>query len=218
MTVAAIGVASIRSLADQQWGQFTSVQAKARDVADTELASAVAEGRISIVRAGVFEFPDSEQWSRFGDWAAEWLAARPNADIHHRRAHPDSLVSHAAAARLQDLGVIVPQGLELTAPGPVQIDDSSTRVWRGPIGTRGKDWTVVEGFPVTSPARTVEDLLTAGCDGSYLGTVIDDVLNRGDVAASTVRALCARVAARWGFEAGQGDALLNALLDAAAHQ
>ena len=34
----------------------------------------------------------------YEDFAAQWLALRPGADIAERRAHPDVIISHQSAA------------------------------------------------------------------------------------------------------------------------
>lgn len=146
---------AIRGLADRQFGLFTTAQARHLGVAPYVLARLAAREAIVRVHHGVYEVPESTAWTTVGDWAAQWLALHPAADIEDRRAHPDSVVSHAAAAQVLRLGTITASGLELSSPHRINVRDPSVRTWRRPIGDRGRDWDLVDGLPVTTPARTV---------------------------------------------------------------
>ena len=97
---------AIRDLADRQFGLFTTAQARHLGVAPYVLARLASREAIVRIHHGVYEVPESSAWTTVGDWAAQWLALHPTADIEDRRAHPDSVVSHAAAAQVLRLGTI----------------------------------------------------------------------------------------------------------------
>lgn len=201
----------LRGVAERQWGLVTAQQAQRAGVSRSALSRALTEGRLLRVLRGVYEFTDSEQWSSFGDWAAHWLALAPSADIEARRTRPDSVLSHAAAAQLQQLGVMVSPVLEVTAPRRIH-SGHGLRAHRAALGQRGRDWHVVDGFPVTTAVRTIADLLASHGDGGHIGTVIASALGSGAATESEVLTVCGTAARRWGHRPGDGAALLDSLL------
>lgn len=139
----------IADLSAGQWGLVTAVQARAAGISEQALARATERGELIRVHHEVYELAGSEEWSSFGDWAAQWLALRPGEPVERRREHPDCVVSHAAAAQLQNLGVITADKLKLTAPQRINVPSNAVRTYRGAIGEKERDWHVVEGLPVT---------------------------------------------------------------------
>lgn len=180
------------------------------------LARLALRDQVIRVHHGVYECPDSSSWVTFGDWAAQWLALQPAADIDDRRQQPDALVSHSAAAQLLGLGTITATGLELSAPHRINVRDPQVRTWRRDIGQRGRDWELVDGLPVTTPLRTLADLLDSHGDGGHLGTAIHTCLSDGIIDHDDIVAVCDHVAPRWGHD--RGSDLLSALLVAAQMQ
>lgn len=212
MSGALLGWSRLEELAEQQWGLFTAAQAREAGFAPYQLARAVSREHLTRVHHGVYEVTGSDQWSSFGDWAAQWLALRPDVDIVERRARPDSVVSHTAAAHLQQLGVITAPAIELTSPQRINVRNPSVRIWRGDVGISGRDWHLVEGFPVTCPLRTVRDLLAIGADGGHVGSAITMGLADGRLHYGDVLAACSYAARRWGHRPGDGAALLESLI------
>ncbi len=204
---------AIRDLADRQFGLFTTAQARHLGVAPYVLARLASREAIVRIHHGVYEVPESSAWTTVGDWAAQWLALHPAADIEDRRTRPDSVVSHAAAAQVLRLGTITASGLELSSPHRINVRDPSVRTWRRPIGERGRDWDLVDGLPVTTPARTVAELLLTHGDGGHLGTALHTCLSESLVDADELIAACDRAAPRWNYASGAE--LFAALLDQA---
>ena len=87
------------------------------------------------------------------------------------------------------------------------------RTWRRPIGDRGRDWDLVDGLPVTTPARTVAELLLTHGDGGHLGTALHTCLTESLVDADELIAVCDRAAPRWNYASGAD--LFASLLDQA---
>lgn len=204
----------IADLSTGQWGLVTAVQARAAGISGQALARATERGELIRVHHGVYELAGSEEWSSFGDWAAQWLALRPGEPVERRRKHPDCVVSHAAAAQLQNLGVITADKLELTAPQRINVSSKAVRTYRGAIGEKERDWHVVEGLPVTTPSRTVRDLLRLGGDGAHIGSVVSECLTLGYIHHDSAIAFCEAAVHQWGRRPGDGEDLLHQLLSA----
>lgn len=199
-------------MAADQFGLVTAAQARARGVAPFVLARWCDRELLYRVRHGIYGFVDSPEWCGFEDWAAQWLALRPNMDIATRRRDPGVVLSHDTAASLQNLGTIASYGLTLTSPTRINVRDPATSTWRRPIGRRGVDWHLVDGIAVTTPQRTLADLLASYGDGGHLGTVIDTCLRENLINVDRVVELCAAAAARWGRRDGDGRAVMESLL------
>lgn len=107
------------------------------------------------------------------EWAAQWLALRPNADIETRRASPDCIISHESAAVIRGLGTFVAPPLCLTGPRAIRVKSDTVRTYRRDIGLRGKDWDLVDGLPVALPQRIIADLARKGVHRSEQLAVID---------------------------------------------
>lgn len=209
------GDGELRALATGQFGLFTAAQARARGVERYELARATNRQVLRRVHHGVYAFVDSDLWWSYQEWAAQWLALRPAADVASRRAAPDAIVSHHSAAEMRNLGTIVAHGLDLTAPHRINVRDGDTHSYRKPVGTRGVDWDLVDGLPVATPARIISDLTEAVIDGSHLGTVINDCVRDHLLSEARIAQLCSPHAHRWGLPRGEGAALVQVLRSAA---
>ncbi len=204
----------LHTLAAGQFGLFTAAQARHHGVPRYELARRAAAGELFRAHHGVYGFAeDSAGMFTFEDWAAQWLALRPEDDIERRRADPDCILSHDSAAVIRELGTIVARGLFLT--GPRRINTRSPRVhsYRRDIGARGVDWDVVEGLPVATPGRIIADLARDDLDGAHQGTVIADVLDSGLLTIDEVGARLDPFAHRW--DEPHGVALAHRFLTAA---
>jgi hypothetical protein len=75
------------------------------------------------------------------------------------------------------------------------------------------DWLVVDGLPVTRPARTAADLLTDREDPTAVAQIVVDALRTNRENAAMVARTIASRAATFGYAKGDGRALLEWLLD-----
>ncbi|SLH40834.1 type IV toxin-antitoxin system AbiEi family antitoxin domain-containing protein [Mycobacteroides abscessus] len=194
----------LRLIAAGQFGLFTAHQARALRVRRYELARATDAGQLWRAHHGVYAFTDESAHKHpYEDWAAQWLALRPAADIGERRGSPDAVISHQSAAEILDLGTIVSHDI-LHLSGPRRINVRSARVLahRQPVGECDADWQLVEGLPVATAARVLEDLAAASVDGSHLGIAIEDALHRGLVELDELVARLDRHAAAWNASDG----------------
>lgn len=204
----------LRTLAAGQFGLFTAAQARRHGIARYELARRAAADELFRAHHGVYGLTeDSAGMFTFWDWAAQWLALRPDDDIERRRADPDCVISHDSAAVIHELGTIVARGLFLTGPRRINTRSPRVHTHRRDIGARGVDWDVVQGLPVATPGRIIADLARADLDGAHQGTVIADVLDAELLTIDEVGARLTPFAHRW--DEPDGVALAQRFLAAA---
>lgn len=193
----------LREVAAGQFGLFTAAQARQHGVARYELARRAHSGELFRAHHGVYGFTeDSAKMFAFEDWAAQWLALRPDADIERRRADPDCVISHDSAAVIRELGTLVARGLFLTGPRRINTRSARVHAYRRDIGEFGVDWDLVEGLPVATPGRIVADLARDHLDGAHQGAVIADVLEEGLLTLDEVGFRLDPFAHRWGESDG----------------
>lgn len=204
----------LHEVAAGQFGLFTAAQARQHGVARYELARRADSGELFRAHHGVYGFTDdSAGMFVYWDWAAQWLALRPDADIERRRADPDCVISHDSAAVIRELGTIVARGLFLTGPRRINTGSERVHAYRRDIGELGVDWDIVEGLPVATPGRIVADLARDDLDGAHQGAVIADVLEEGLLTLDEVGARLDPFAHRW--DESNGVALAHRFLVAA---
>ncbi len=111
------------------------------------------------------EFPES----RYEDLARWTLWSRGK-----------GVISHDAAAAFHELGDLMPAHVHLTVPpGFRKRVPSSIVVHRGRL--QSDEVREATGFRVTTPLRTILDLLLSGTESDRLASVVRDALERGAV-------------------------------------
>jgi predicted transcriptional regulator of viral defense system len=202
----------VADLAAAQWGLLTSTQAAQRGVSRLQLSRLAAAGLLDRVAHGVYRLRGAGE-DVHADLRAAWLSLDPARTAEQRLADPtgDVVVSHASAAALHGLGDINADQHELTAPVRRQTQRNDLRLHRGRLDR--DDVTIVDGLPVTTPARTVVDLLADKHDTDHVATVLAEAVRAGTVDLDTLPARLAPYAARHGHRPGDGEALLAALLE-----
>lgn len=173
-------------VAEAQQGYFTRAQARRRGVDDSALQRGVTSGAIERLDHGVYRISgsgyDPQQRLRVA-----WLRLTPDVSPRERTVRPKLWVSHRSAAALFDLGVAIADVPEFISDRRLQSRaDVKIRVRTG--GLDRDSWTVLDGFAVTTPARTIADLADDQMDGGHLGRVASDALTKGLVTESEVEA------------------------------
>jgi len=170
-------VVSLADIADAQKGNFTRAQAAREGVDDMRLQRAVKSGSIERLAHGVYRITGAGQ-DPHQTLRVAWLRLTPDESPRERTRQPHLWVSHRSAARLLDLGVVAADVPEFISDRRIQTGaDVVVRVRSG--GLARSDWTVSDGFAVTTPARTVADLAADRMDGGHLGSIASDALARG---------------------------------------
>ncbi len=119
---------------------------------------------------------------------------------------PFGVVSHRSAADLHGLGDLDADYMEFTVPTRRDTRNPDVRFHRAAL--TAVEWTLVDGLPVTTPARTVADLAAAHTDGGHLAAVVRDALLRG-TPVDEIAAALRSYAHRYGAPVDNGSALVN---------
>ncbi|MFC8247381.1 type IV toxin-antitoxin system AbiEi family antitoxin domain-containing protein [Streptomyces chartreusis] len=167
----------LSGVAADQWGLVTAAQAKDLGLSGVQLLRLAEAGLLESVGRGVYAMP-SAGLPQYLEIKVAWLRLQPHAPAWERPlGSPDSgVVSHASACHLHDLGDIPVAEVEITVPRRRTTTEPFVRLRTAPVNPA--DITVVDGLPVTAPARTIVDLLKAKADGGHVGGVIADAERR----------------------------------------
>lgn len=203
-------LASLEELGSSQWGLVTTGQAETYEISRVGLGRLRDNDIIHQVRRGVWALPSADHGPLQGLRAA-WLATSTR-ELAEERLRDDVgvVVSHVSAASVHALGDLIPHRHEFTSARRRQTSQKDLRFHRAELAG---DVTIVDGLPVTSILRTVEDLAGEGADLDHLGSIIRDALASPEVRPRDLAARLDPVAERHGYE--DGTALLEDSLDRA---
>lgn len=198
-----------------QWGMVTTAQAKAAGVDSVTLYRLADNGEVHSVRRGVYAAATAPI-SQHREVQAAWLALNPTVPAWQRpRIDPDGgVVSHRTAAAVHGLGDMLMERIELTVPRRREMSDPLVQL-RQPSarGLSDDDVVLVDGLPVTSAARTVEDLLDDHVDAGHVADVVKDAYRAGKLELADLDARIGRYARRYGIKSRDGADLIDGLLD-----
>lgn len=197
------------ALAERQWGQVSLAQLDSvatREALDRWERAGLVEpvtDRVLRVRAGA-RHP-------FPQLYAAWLVLDPRPAWE--RSLVEAVASHRSAVRAYRAAALPTTTPEFTVP-PGTPHPPNVVVY--PVELHQRDVVVIDGLPVTSPARTLADLSAgAGLDQADLGRIAQALLTQGwasaeGLAAELTEAFSARGTALDGAQ------WLHTTLDAAA--
>lgn len=194
-----------------QWGIITAAQATAAGIDSVTLYRLADAGLLEPVRRGVYAAAAAPA-SPHRDVQAAWLALSPAAPAWQRpKLDPDGgVVSHRTAALVHELGDIVTDGIELTVPRRRVTRDPGVRLRQRDLDE--DDVVLVDGLPVTSVERTIEDLLTDRVDASHAAAVIKDGVQAHQLDLDHLAGRIGRYCRRYGVKGHDGSALIEHLL------
>lgn len=202
----------VADLATAQWGLVTTSQAKAIGVNRTTLNRLAAAGVLVHLAHGVYALRTSLSDDLL-QLRAAWLTLDPARLAADRLADPTptAVISYASAAQLHGYGDLLADRHEFTVTTRKQTRRLELRLHRGDLPSG--DITLRHGLPVTTPARTVLDLLTAHHDGEHVADVLADAVRDHQVDLDDLAPRLGRFARRFGLPAGEGAATLTHLLE-----
>ena len=178
--------ARLSDLAESQQGYFTRAQAVREGVDDMDLQRGVRNGAVERLDHGVYRIAgagyDPHQTLR-----VTWFRLTPERSPRERTSRPHLWVSHRSAAALFDLGVIAADLPEFISDHRLQTR-AEVRIHVRSGGLERAEWTVHEGFAVTTPARTLFDLAADDTDGGHLGRIVSDGLAKGLMTSPEIEA------------------------------
>lgn len=195
----------------EQWGMVTARQARLLGVNDVTLHRLKRAGFLEVVRRGVYAATASAV-STARDEQAAWLSLRPDvAGWERQKLDPDGgVISHQSAARLHDLGDLVNDRVEMTVPRRRTKRDPG--VWLHQSELTDAEVTVIDGLPITTPLRTICDLLDQNIDASHIATIIRQAVESGQVQLDELAERIGPYARRYGTRHLDGTALLEHIL------
>lgn len=197
---------TLGDIAAEQWGLVTTAQARVLGVSAQEVARLTKQAVLERMTHGVYRVSGAPP-EPTDELRAAWLALDPGrrAAERARDAWP-AVVSHRSAAVLHDLGDLDADLHEFTTAGRKQSRRPDIKLHRGHLAAG--EWTIVDGLPVTTVARTIADLAAARVDGGHLATIVRDALTVKQVSDQSLSAALAPYAQRYGAPAGDGETLL----------
>jgi predicted transcriptional regulator of viral defense system len=205
-------VLGLSDLGAEQWGLLTAAQARAAGQNRVQLSRMCSVGLLVRLSHGVYALRGAAGTDSIGLYAA-WLALDPERLAADRLGDgPDGpVVSHASAAAFYGFGDLDADRQEFTIPTRRQTRRPDLRLHRGAL--TAAEVVIHRGLPVTTPTRTVVDLLADGHDGEHVARVLADAVRARQVDVDELRNRVAPFAARFGFRHHDGAALLRHLLE-----
>lgn len=175
--------ARLFAVADEQLGHFTARQARACGYTSPMLVYHVGRGRFARLGWGVYRFVRYPHAPR-EEVIAAWLAVGT-----------DATACHATALDLHGLSDVIPDRVHLVLPrsrryrrAPAGVTLHTTAA---PIGPEDRVRHSQTGVPVTSPLRTILDVVAAGAPFEEVANAVADALASGLLTAAELRSAAA---------------------------
>ena len=205
---------ALRELAEisaSQWGMVTSAQAAARGVTRLDLSRLTESGDLVRLAHGVYKDAGAPSGA-YLDVRAAWLSSDPARLASDRLGdgHRGVVVSGQTAAWLHDIGDLRSNRTELTTPVRRQTQRSDLHYRRRDLPV--EDVTIRDGLPVTTPERTIADLVEDRTDLSIVADALRDASRKSELDLGLLVDSLAPLAERNGHRKGDGVALLDQLL------
>lgn len=203
----------LAGLAADQWGLVTTGQARAVGVTPQVMAKMARSGVLVRLVHGVYRLAGVPVDQR-EDLRAAWLGLDPTRVAGERIADAEvDVVSHRSAARVRGLGDLAADVMEFTVARRRQTRRADVRFHR--VAMTARDWNLVDGLPVTTALRTVDDLAGERIDRGHLAGVVRDALWLDQGIEDDLASVLAPHARDYGSRAADGRGLLNVLLQEA---
>ncbi|HVV12386.1 type IV toxin-antitoxin system AbiEi family antitoxin domain-containing protein [Amycolatopsis sp.] len=196
----------------EQWGLVTSKQASGLGVDAVTLFRLKEAGFLEQVRRGVYAGTAARDTGTWEEQAA-WLALRPDVPGWERDPlhNDDGVMSHGTAARLHGFGDLTNSEIAMTTPRRRTSRDPDLRFKAAKL--EPVDVTLIDGLPATTVLRTVCDLLDQRIDASHVATIIKQAVLADQLRLDALAERIAPFARRYRVRPGDGDALLEHLLE-----
>ncbi|MDO5535611.1 MAG: nucleotidyl transferase AbiEii/AbiGii toxin family protein [Propionibacteriaceae bacterium] len=164
-----------------QWGMITTGQAESVGVSKMTISRMAEAGELEQLRHGVYispQFPTTE----LTDIQAAWLATDPRRTRSERYEDSDQVVvAEEAAALIHQVGDLSVDAVRFNAARRIRVK-GATASSRSMVAA---EWQWIDGLPVTSPRRTIEDLVASGrWDDDQVCNVVEDALSKGILTAA----------------------------------
>lgn len=170
---------NLLEVASEQGGYVTTAQASRLGLVRDDLFRLMESGDLQRVRRGVYRMRHAQL--QHEDEIATWLTIERGRLPWECKGEPQGVLSHESAAAIHQLGTIIPMRPTLTLRPDVRRypNASDIVVHRAPLRT--EDWAWYDAgslmLPVTTPSRTIVDLLLDKQEPSYLARATREALS-----------------------------------------
>jgi predicted transcriptional regulator of viral defense system len=211
----------VADLAAGQWGLLTTAQARAAGVSPQTMSKLARSGVLERMAHGVYRLAGAPYDVR-DELRAAWLSLDPDRTADERLSSPaapsaptapDAVVSFRSAAKYHELGDLDADRHEFTVDDRRQSRRADIRLHRGTLAP--DQWQVINGLPVTTILKTVEDLARARTDGGHLAGVVRDAITVAMVEVDQVSEALRPYAHKYGAQVGDGRGLVARFIDEA---
>lgn len=204
----------LAEVSESQWGMVTSAQAHARGVSHMNLTRLTESGDLVRLAHGVYRDAGAPG-SEYEELRSAWLAAEPTRLAWDRlQEKPGSvIVSGESAATVHGIGNLRAMRNEFTTRSRKQTQRPDVHYRTRMLSS--DDVTVREGLPVTTPERTIADLVEQRTQFDHVGEVLLDAARKSRLDMDRLVELLAPLAERNGHSKRDGSALLEELLETA---
>ena len=205
---------ALRELAEMsasQWGMVTSAKAATRGVTRLDLSRLAESGDLVRLAHGVYKDAGAPS-AAYLDVRAAWLSSDPTRLASDRLGdgHRGVVVSGQTAAWLHDIGDLRSNRTELTTAVRRQTQRADLHYRRRDLPE--EHVTIRDGLPVTTPERTIADLVEDRTDLSIVADALRDASRKYELDVELLADSLAPLAERNGHRKGDGEALLDQLL------
>lgn len=192
---------TLEEVGSSQWGLVTTGQAESHGVSRVTLGRLQNRGSVHRVRRGVYSLPSAGH-GPLQDLRAAWLATDSLTTAEDRvEDDVDVVASHTSAAAAHELGDLIPFFHEFTSTRRRESTHDDVRFHRGELPEN--DRALVDGLPVTSVPRTLEDLAAAGTDLDHFAELVRDALAKPAVSVDALASRLDHLAHRYGHHSGR---------------
>jgi predicted transcriptional regulator of viral defense system len=197
-----------------QWAMVTSAQASMRGVTRLTLSRLAEAGQLKRLAHGVYMDPGAPG-DQFDDLRAAWLSTDPRkmGEARIKDGADGVVVASASAARLHEIGDLWASRHEFVSPRRRQSQRQEIRYRQRVLDPQ--DVTLVGGLPAMTMERTIADLIEDVGDLSLVADALRDASRKRNLNLVRLRELLAPLAERNGFRRGDGNALLDRLMEIA---
>ncbi|MFT0847691.1 type IV toxin-antitoxin system AbiEi family antitoxin domain-containing protein [Actinomycetaceae bacterium L2_0104] len=204
----------LAEVSESQWGMITSAQANTRGVSHMNLTRLTKSGDLIRLSHGVYKDAGAPG-SEYDELRSAWLASDPTRLAWDRlKEKPGNvIVSGESAAMLHGIGDLRGMRSEFTTPSRKQTQRADVH-YRTRILT-SDDVVVREGLPVTTLERTIADLVEQRTQLDHVGNALRDAARSSRLDTDRLAELLGPLAERNGHLKGDGNALLDELLESA---
>ncbi len=196
----------VSDLLSSQWGLVTGAQALSRSLTDADLRSLSDSGLLEAVHDGVYLSSREPSAAVLTMVRARWLAMFPEIPAQERLPE-QGVISHATAALLLGIGEFLLDPVECTGTELRRHLPTGVKAHDGVVARA--DMLSLEGLPVTSAGRTIEDLVADDADGGHIGRAIRAALAHSLVTRHGLAARLNAYSGKYGLPEQDGESLLE---------